>query len=258
MTNGREGIDAKFTRAKELSTDLRRAAIDEFIVSDYIALDRTLNTAEKMWDTRARILKPLPSSFALLAGDAIHNARSALDHLAYRLVEVSGGQPDFNTFFPIVSSSGSFSDTARKRLRNVPAATRDLIRKMQPWNGGDDYLYRLHQADIDDKHHLLLPVFALASGIQINTAFDFGQGRPFGASFGIRSGEPDIVEDGTMVLRVTSEELPAGPVTQTYAPRFDLVFGLSSHLAGEPVVETIELMIQHVQTLVEPLVEMVR
>src|SRR5258708_574746 len=48
---------------------------------------------------------PLPDDIALIAGDALQNLRSAVDHLAYQLVLSAGGTPDIQTSFPIFDTS---------------------------------------------------------------------------------------------------------------------------------------------------------
>src|SRR5918995_3001656 len=46
---------------------------------------------------RVRVLFPIPESIPLIVGDAVHNLRSALDHLAWQLVESGGGEPGRDT-----------------------------------------------------------------------------------------------------------------------------------------------------------------
>lgn len=58
---------------------------------------------------RLRLDYPPPSrrtadAWSAIAGDAIHNARSALDHLAWQLVLANGGTPGRPTSFPLLSS----------------------------------------------------------------------------------------------------------------------------------------------------------
>src|SRR5258708_16555502 len=46
-------------------------------------------------------VKPVPNDIALILGNAIHNLRSALDHLAWQLVEAGGGTPIKKTPFSL-------------------------------------------------------------------------------------------------------------------------------------------------------------
>ena len=44
---------------------------------------------------------PVPAEIGLIIGDAVHNLRSALDHLAFQLVLANGKTPVTTTEFPI-------------------------------------------------------------------------------------------------------------------------------------------------------------
>jgi hypothetical protein len=44
----------------------------------------------------------LPLEVSIATGDAIHNLHSALDHLAWALVESNGGTPTDQTEFPLL------------------------------------------------------------------------------------------------------------------------------------------------------------
>src|SRR5260370_40746829 len=66
-------------------------AIQSFLKSDpyHVAPKGDPNTGQlRYYVTHA---EPAPASIALVAGDAIHNIRSALDHLAYQLFLIGPG-----------------------------------------------------------------------------------------------------------------------------------------------------------------------
>ena len=96
-------------------------------------------------------------------GDVVHNARSALDHLAYRLSQ----RPGTGTHFPIHKSP-----TAKNGKRIIPtisggvsAQVEYVLGAVQPYNGGENYLHGLlHDLDIMDKHKLLLTTVAAFEG----------------------------------------------------------------------------------------------
>jgi hypothetical protein len=105
----------------------------------------------------------IPERLSLIAGDAIHNLRSALDYLAYELAEISspGGFDESRIFFPI--SDGR--DNHEARLRDIRSILRqdaiDALRVLQPYRGGKGHgntLWCLHRLDILDKHRLLITV----------------------------------------------------------------------------------------------------
>lgn len=157
LPSGRDGIDAKFRRAQALVADLR-GAIASFLAADAFRLDAEDDPRTGDLVYRVRLLATRPVEWSLLIGDAIHNARSALDHLAWRLVEVDGGSPGEATSFPIAETEEGYGDRLRKCLRGASPATRARIRGLAPWRCGDEQLWRLHKLDVIDKHRLLLPV----------------------------------------------------------------------------------------------------
>ena len=76
-----------------------------------------------------------PGHWPLLAGEAIQNLRSALDHAiwqAWRSVDENTGDGD-HTQFVICDTPGKFKDT-KWRLEGVPAPVRAIVERSQPYN----------------------------------------------------------------------------------------------------------------------------
>ena len=103
---------------------------------------------------------PIPDAVPMLIGDAVHNLRSALDHLACALADLEAsttsetGQSDIE--FPIYISKTKFNDTGARRIKKLPSSAQDEIKSLQPHHAGNDarfhFLWVLHQLDIIDKH----------------------------------------------------------------------------------------------------------
>ncbi|QCB94745.1 hypothetical protein [Cellulomonas shaoxiangyii] len=99
----------------------------------------------------------LTIDWAVLVGDIVHNARSALDHAAWQLVGLNGGTPGTHTQFPTARASKDF-DT-KTRLRGAHPYVHETVRALEPWGGGaGHWLWVLTQLDNVDKHRLLLDV----------------------------------------------------------------------------------------------------
>lgn len=131
----RVGIDLKFKRARDLVDELDQSA-HQFLRTDpppYGVVEEESPTGDLIW--RAEVRAEPPAAWSLLAGDAIHNARSALDHLAQVLVLRDMGEPDRHTAFPILDKPTGFSETARKVRRGTSSSTRSIVRDIQPWKG---------------------------------------------------------------------------------------------------------------------------
>jgi hypothetical protein len=157
-SNRTNGIQIKIERANKHIGDLD-AAISDFLGTDFYALG-TKHKPEigqvAYYVTRA---DPLPDDIPAILGDAIHNLRSALDHLAWQLVEVCGGQPGSATKFPITKTRQQYDSAFGEReITQLRPTMVELLRSVQPYRTTDDTLWHLHRLDIHDKHRLIIPV----------------------------------------------------------------------------------------------------
>src|SRR5947199_5076580 len=92
-------IRSKLERAKHHILDLD-SQFSTFLKDAY-----TIGTKSKPEISHVQLYiadaKPIPDTFPLLIGDAVHNIRSALDHLVWQLVEATGDIPTNKNSFPI-------------------------------------------------------------------------------------------------------------------------------------------------------------
>ena len=105
------------------------------------------------------MLEPIPhTSWGLRIGDAVHNARTALDYIAWRLA--GGDLADIYTQFPIYLTSDKF-ESARWRLEKRKRIHADAIAemaKLQPYTrprANQSALWLLQELDARDKHKLI-------------------------------------------------------------------------------------------------------
>lgn len=108
-----------------------------------------------------------PDAFGLIAGDAIHNLRSSLDHLAVALAKAGADKQGVvmtpkelaRVQFPVVISESEFVKQS-KRLLHVDPAAIALIKTQQPYirlpnNPKISFLYLVSDLDNADKHRLI-------------------------------------------------------------------------------------------------------
>jgi hypothetical protein len=100
-------------------------------------------------------VEPIPASISLIVGDAVHNLRSALDHVAASLVRANNKIPK-DTIFPICASEAIFRVQGSRRIEEMSPADQARMGLIKPYLGGRDALWGLHRLDITDKHDLLL------------------------------------------------------------------------------------------------------
>jgi hypothetical protein len=169
------GSRLKIERAKKHINDLHSEIIS-FSNSDFYAI-----TIEKHPDTgndtpKLRITKPIPEGLALIIGDSIHNLRTALDLAVCEVVRDKLGSTTKYTKFPFddISRENFIRRFKTADITKASPAIFDLIVDVEPYKGGSDALYALHELDILDKHELLIPVIELSVVLGISAKDDVG------------------------------------------------------------------------------------
>jgi len=154
---------------------------------------------------------------SLIAGDALHNLRSALD-LAWievlRVLEL----PRDRRSFPFYKTK---SDLQARLLKDAIDSKRPnlfvcLLTQIRPHLGGDDVLYALHQLDIVDKHILRLKIAAVGGveGIQVRTKSGIHEGATWaspvdGPRYIDFHPDVEIVDKGKLTFSILFDESPA-------------------------------------------------
>ena len=92
------------------------------------------------------------------ASDVIQNLRSSLDHLANQLVLTAGKSPTRHTCFPIAENVAADERDKARKVEGMRSEAVEAIDRIKPYGGGNDFLWRLHEWNIIDKHKLLLTV----------------------------------------------------------------------------------------------------
>jgi hypothetical protein len=133
---------------------------------------RLRKAVEGLWEvTRYLGGMEFPPRWGLIAGDAIHNARSALDHLVCHRVRANGRKVTRKHQFPIYDREPDQRgrESIAENLKGLPGTERDLILDLQPWRDPTSQrsqnLVLLALLDNLDKHQLTQPVLTvLAEG----------------------------------------------------------------------------------------------
>lgn len=163
-----DGPKLKLDRAKKHLTDLE-SACDRFLDSNpYTIIAKDNPEAEQRQHRLVRAEKP-PDCLSLIAGDAVHNLRSALDHLIWQLVIANGGKPDeLKTEFPIWRSKSRFESGRPGNAKGISKDALEILYGLEPHKGGNNSLWLLRQLDVVDKHRLLIAVGAARQAVLID------------------------------------------------------------------------------------------
>jgi len=253
------GVYAKIGRAKEHIGELD-AEIRRFEKSTpYIVQPRLEPTSgDTLFVLRVREEVPLRCNS--IGGDCIHNLRSSLDYLARQLVLVNDGTPTKQTAFPIFDSAEKFETGALGQIKGASKEAVALIKRLKPYRGGNDWLWRLHRLDIADKHREFITAEMAHEDVTIDMSigmrkaareagFDWADRIP-STAIGIRPANRQYpLVDGTVLYRI-----PAGvdPTEVDMDPKFTLQisFGKSEGLEGEAVFPALHQLVGAVEDTV--------
>jgi hypothetical protein len=180
-------------------------------------------------------MKPIPETLALIIGDAVHNLRGALDHLATSIIRTidKKAQPHF----PMCKKredlkTGSAAATICLIEKALPGTDKLLFEKIRPENGPEEHLWAFHGLDNDDKHNLLTPVVTIAN-IFIPL---------------VRSGQSQAINCTTRndAAREFTIEVSYEPITvqQDFETTVEVAFGIAHDFDGQAVVPTLTQLAQ--------------
>jgi hypothetical protein len=103
-----------------------------------------------------------------IAGDVVHNLRSALDHLAQQLVRVGltitppvvalTDKELRQVEFPVSETVEKYQADKARKVKGMQPRAIEAIDRLKPYKGGNDALWRIHELDNIDKHRSLFTV----------------------------------------------------------------------------------------------------
>lgn len=198
----------------------------------------------------SRIAEP-PAVWGVLIGEAVHNLRSSLDHLAWALAH----RPWRKTQFPMfMRAEDAWSREALSMVKGIPAKYVALMERAQPYNAKgppvEHVLAVLNHLSNHDKHRLLHTTI-----LSIDTAapeFVAGQGVAGIEAIALHFGE---LQDGAEVARVTILANDPAPVMEMKGEfALHVAFADTSSrgqpVNGEPVIHVLVEILKYVRWLV--------
>jgi hypothetical protein len=187
---------------------------------------------------------PIPDTFALIFGDAVHNFRTALDILANDIIALNGVQPK-KVYFPFGDSAVRFEEQLKTKIGQAPSDIQDIFRSFEPYKGGNETLRAMHDLDIRDKHLAIMQAAPSSATPPLPT------GRPeyeyIGGDFPHRL---KFTADFSM-LKTTPIDLTGFPfkpnddievLGKIAGSTVDLIIGPDLPLASQPVIRSLNDM----------------
>jgi hypothetical protein len=257
------GAYLKITRASKHLDELKAALSQWFEKGE--GYGTTIEEEPDGWQLfRCEIREDIPLGLGVVVGDIAHNLRSALDHLAWELVELDNGNPGKHTGFPIFTNPKQWKAKVEdpyyrpnkfKRLKSPLKGVRrevyDDIEKLQPYHRQGGFsparqrLAELAWLNNADKHRALHVAYGVISDEEIRVEFDLPH-LVLGVEKEILVEPTQLLEDGLELvrLRVTVRgDANAEPNAELVMP-VGVVFAQEDGFVGYPsLIESINEVI---------------
>ncbi len=147
------GAKLKIERADHHIADLERDIIT-FTRKNLNASIRQRDSGKT--DISITVHEP-PPAIGLMVGDAIHNLRTALDHMTWEMVGRDGGAQDRHLKFPTGDERVNFESTCNG-IKTPSRSVKDALIALEVFpRGKGDLLYEVSALDNVDKHTILIP-----------------------------------------------------------------------------------------------------
>jgi len=149
-------VRAKLARALELLLQLDEH-VGAYLDTEPVAMHQRLRSDGRTVEITLRVTQQPPVELSLLVGEVAHQLRSALDHVAYGLVQADGNTPTNRTAFPVLAARplGGLHIPG-----GVAPAALAAIEELQPYQRLDPEHHPLHILNtlwnIDKHRHLHL------------------------------------------------------------------------------------------------------
>ncbi len=200
-----------------------------------------------------------PISIASTTGDAFQNLRSALDHLAYRLVVIGLGNPPNRPeyiAYPIADSQAQYPSLRDGKVKGARQDAKNAIDATKPYPGGNDALWRLHKLNNIDKHRLLLTVGSAFGSVNLGAEVHRLMTKAFPERHIASIAPPPLFirpADRLFPLKAGDELYIGGvdhEINEKMEFRFNVAFGEPGIIEGEPLLETLHQMTDLVDGLI--------
>jgi len=166
------GVTAKIQRAEEHLKALN-VQLAAFVEAHQPTMRPEFDPETLKYTIYVQNVTEPPIGLGVLVGDVVHNLRSALDHLLWQIIVLSGGTPGGWNQWPIYDTAEKFTQQVtvpyqrqkRSPLLGVTQDTFDAIEAYQPYRAEDPQQHALailRDLSNVDKHQIVHPsMFAL-------------------------------------------------------------------------------------------------
>lgn len=247
----------KLDRAKKHLKELEAEVQNFLLTKPYVVATRRDPKSQRLVYYLSAV-GVVPPQLAVISGDVIQNLRATLDHLAYQLVAGAGIVPSTHTYFPIADDATKYASQKSSQTHGMPSGALQIIDALKPYRGGNDALWQLHKLSIVDKHRTLLLVGSAFRSFNIGAYLQQRMKNAFPDDPAFSKGIPKL----DLFLRPADRLFPLQPGTELFIDEpdaqpipemefvFDIAFGELGVINGEPLIETLTIMVRTVEQLI--------
>ena len=119
---------------------------------------RVIRNVDPQHPNLVKITDPprIPPQLNLIASDAVHNMRVALDYFACSLA-VLNGKSMSSVYFPFAADAGAYGERqTQEKINKLSPDAKCFIDGLKPYKGGNNFLWAVHEINKTDKHRNLL------------------------------------------------------------------------------------------------------
>jgi hypothetical protein len=224
---------AKIERAKEQISNLKSEINAFFNSGAYVVIEECdVKTRERV--CRLRVYRPIPLRFAVIVGEIFHDLRSSLDQLICHLIRANGEQVTKRSAFPFSKSREVFESDRAIKIKGAGTDVDRIVQEIKPYPGGNDPLFKLHQASNSEKH--VLPT--LVGTAYSHRSYDPTVGTDAEPMTWLVTGKKGDqlkfpLEDGDEMYRTPAQ------IEYDYTFTFLIVFSQKEVFECEPLIETL-------------------
>lgn len=242
---------AKINRAKSQIDDFDREIRRFFDTNGYdVVSNLNLDRTEQIW--RFRLRNKDTSDLSVSAGLILHMLRTPLDNIINEIAFCHSGKRD--VAFPFGKNVHAFEGRIGEKIKSLPSDAVDLIYKLQPYGGGNDLLWAIHDLNVDDKHPGLTAVGYVQGlnigGIKVTNGRLLVMGNRWGQHLHAEGYTPkffaiEAMSDDPEFLTTT----PGAQVEYDCKPTFQIAFDKVRGLEREPAVAVLHQMRDLVESI---------
>jgi hypothetical protein len=211
------GAWAKIDRAKKHIADLEQVIASFSNPRPYEVLPE-YNPNTRQTEYKVVKIERIPESIPLIAGDAIHNLRSALDLLAYEMHRAGAywkSVAEDRVAFRAWGDVNKYQSGMVGIIESTSPKVYDEIVRIEPYKGGNGHaLWQVSELDNIDKHRLLLTAGMAFASVDVGPIIQARSQSAFTSGY-----QPASWEARTVLRPVTNYfPLQIGQVLHTAPP----------------------------------------